>query len=568
MAVFLNKYKNNKIGAYSWRYALASLFFAAGLISASPAFAGAEIDGIARNMVQSSDQLPALLSGLAYLLALLFTVTGVLKLKEHVSNPQQTPLRSALIRFLVGGALLALPIMYEAMMLTFNGGVNPDFDGNTTAIQFLATLLGSLAALVPLSNANAIMDSIIDSIEETPALVSAVAYLLALVFGISGLLKLKEHVENPEQVHLRESVVRLLAGGALFAIPIIYQGMMELVGAANIWGQIVSAFGAAGLIYSSYGFSICNPVGGLLGGIGGLLGLGNGATLGSSFCGLFFNAGAFPAFLTAISYLIGLILGVWGILKIKAHVLNPQQTSLWEGVSRLVAGGAFFSLPVVIEVARNTISPATTGILGAVAQRTTFNEAALACDGTSGLDGALYCMMNDLLTPVHVATNFFTTCAAFVFAMIGISRLMKTAQDGARGPGGLGTIMTFAAAGALLSYNSLVRAATVTLSLSAPGLSLTATRANMMYTKGLSAAEAQHVHTVISAIIKFMIIVGLISFVRGIFIVRSVAEGNSQASLMAGVTHMVGGALAVNLGPLINLVQNTLGVANYGIAFT
>jgi hypothetical protein len=182
-----------------------------------------------------------------------------------------------------------------------------------------------------------------------------------------------------------------------------------------------------------------------------------------------------------------LILGVWGILKIKAHVLNPQQTSLWEGVSRLVAGGAFFSLPVVIEVARNTISPATTGILGAVAQRTTFNEAALACDGTSGLDGALYCMMNDLLTPVHVATNFFTTCAAFVFAMIGISRLMKTAQDGARGPGGLGTIMTFAAAGALLSYNSLVRAATVTLSLSAPGLSLTATRANMMYTKGLSA---------------------------------------------------------------------------------
>jgi hypothetical protein len=98
---------------------------------ASPAFAGAEIDGIARNMVQSSDQLPALLSGLAYLLALLFTVTGVLKLKEHVSNPQQTPLRSSLIRFLVGGALLALPIVYQAMMVTFNAGVNPDFDGGT-----------------------------------------------------------------------------------------------------------------------------------------------------------------------------------------------------------------------------------------------------------------------------------------------------------------------------------------------------------------------------------------------------------------------------------------------------
>lgn len=568
MAVFLNKYKKNKIGACSWQYALAFVFSAAGLIFASPAFAGAEIDGIARNMVESSDQLPALLSGFAYLLALLFAVTGVLKLKEHVSNPQQTPLRSALIRFLVGGALLALPIIYQAMMVTFNAGVNPDFDGGTTAMDFLSNLLGSLAGLVPLSNVNNILDSIIDSIEETPALVSAVAYLLALVFGISGLLKLKEHVENPEQVHLREAVIRLLAGGALFAIPIVYQSMFELVGSANLWGQITSAFGAAGLIYSSYGMNICNPVGGLIGGIGAIFGIGNGPTLGNSFCGLFFNAGAFPAFLTAVSYLLGLILGVWGILKIKAHVLNPQQTSLWEGVSRLGAGGAFFSLPVIIEVARNTVSPATTAAIAAVAQRTTFNEAALACDGTSGLDGALYCMMADLLTPVHVAINFFTTCAAFVFAMIGISRLMKTAQDGARGPGGLGTVMTFAAAGALLSYNSLVRAATVTLSLSAPGISLTATRGTMQYAKGLSPAEQLHIHTVISAIIKFMIIVGLISFVRGIFIVRSVAEGNSQASLMAGVTHMVGGALAVNLGPLINLVQNTLGVAQYGIAFT
>lgn len=568
MAVFINKYKKIKIGAYSWRYALAAVFLAAGLTLPLTAYAGAEIDGIARNMVQSSDQLPGLIAALSYLIALVFAVTGVLKLKEHVSNPQQTPLRAALIRFLVGGALLALPMIYQAMAVTINAGQNPVYDGNTTAIDFLSNMLGDLAGLIPMSNVNNVLDSVMDSIEETPALVSAVAYLLALVLGVSGLLKLKEHVENPEQTHMREPVIRLLAGGALFAIPMVYSAMQELVGGANLWGQITAAFGAAGLIWSSYAMQACNPVGGLLGGIGGLLGIGGGPTLGDSFCGLFFNAGAFPAFLTAVSYLIGICLGVWGILKIKAHVLNPQQTSLWEGVSRLGAGGAFFALPVVIEVMRNTVSPATTAAIAAVAQRTTFNEAALACDGNSGLDGALYCMMDDLLGPVHVAINFFTTCAAFVFAMIGISRLMKSAQDGPRGPGGLGTIMTFAIAGALLSYNSLMRAATVSLSMSLPGISLTATRANMKYTKGLSAAEAQHIHTVISAIIKFMIIVGLISFVRGIFIVRSVAEGNSQASLMAGVTHMVGGALAVNLGPLINLVQNTLGIAQYGIAFT
>ena len=70
-----------------------------------------------------------------------------------------------------------------------------------------------------------------------------------------------------------------------------------------------------------------------------------------------------------------------------------------------------------------------------------------------------------------------------------------------------------------------------------------------------------------SAILKFLAIVGFVSFVRGIFIVRDVAEGNNQASIMAGMTHIIGGALAVNLGPLLTAVQTTLGITQYGITF-
>ena len=49
---------------------------------------------------------------------------------------------------------------------------------------------------------------------------------------------------------------------------------------------------------------------------------------------------------------------------------------------------------------------------------------------------------------------------------------------------------------------------------------------------------------------------------------RGVAEGSQQASVMSGVTHLIAGALAVNLGPLLNAVQVTLGITGYGIAFT
>jgi hypothetical protein len=150
-----------------------------------------------------------------------------------------------------------------------------------------------------------------------------------------------------------------------------------------------------------------------------------------------------------------------------------------------------------------------------------------------------------------------------IFLMIGVSRLIKSAQDGARGPGGMGTIMTFVVGGTLISYNELMRAFSTTL-FSNP---LTLTYAELQYTKGMAAAETASAHAVITAILKFVILIGLISFVRGLFIIRGVAEGNQQASVMAGVTHIVAGAAAVNLGPLINAVQNTLGITRYGITF-
>ena len=64
-----------------------------------------------------------------------------------------------------------------------------------------------------------------------------------------------------------------------------------------------------------------------------------------------------------------------------------------------------------------------------------------------------------------------------------------------------------------------------------------------------------------------MTIIGYISFLRGFFILKEVAEGGGQASLMAAVTHIFGGALAVNLGPLMNAVQSTLGLGTYGVVF-
>lgn len=73
---------------------------------------------IATNIVASIASLPGLLSGLAYMFGILLAVLGILKIKDHVENPGNTPLKDGAIRLAAGGALFALPIVYEAAFTT------------------------------------------------------------------------------------------------------------------------------------------------------------------------------------------------------------------------------------------------------------------------------------------------------------------------------------------------------------------------------------------------------------------------------------------------------------------
>ena len=105
--------------------------FSAGmLLSATHAHAAAaaasgggnNFNSIAQNIITSIASLPSLLSGIAYMFGILLGVLGILKIKDHVENPGQTPLKDGAIRLAAGGGLFALPIVYEAMTATIGEG--------------------------------------------------------------------------------------------------------------------------------------------------------------------------------------------------------------------------------------------------------------------------------------------------------------------------------------------------------------------------------------------------------------------------------------------------------------
>ena len=153
-------------------------------------------------------------------------------------------------------------------------------------------------------------------------------------------------------------------------------------------------------------------------------------------------------------------------------------------------------------------------------------------------------------------------------------RLLKSSQEGARGPGGIGTIMTLVIAGVFFSLDKVMGA----FSTSMFGTHVVSNGVNFKDKSGtiglgnvLDAASLGHVQAVISGVLAFMIIIGWISFIRGFMMLKEYADSGGQsqnASMMAAVTHIFGGALLVNLGPLLNVVQQTLGITKYGMLFS
>jgi hypothetical protein len=292
-------------------------------------------------------------------------------------------------------------------------------------------------------------------------------------------------------------------------------------------------------------------------GLNALLGLGackGNGQISDIICNVMGASSGLPGFITALGYTAGLILAITALLKLKDHVLNPSQTPLSDSLKRFLAGGAFFTLPLITEASQNLL---TNGSM-AMSKVTMYNGAVAG----GGLDGMMVALFLDIYEPLISLIFAFGYLAGLILTFVGISRILKTAQDGPRGPAGFGTIMCFVIAGVLFSLSSIMGAFSNSMFES----STVATFAILETSTGDTTID-DHILAMISTVLVFMTIIGYISFMRGFFIIKDVAEGSGQASLMAGVTHIFGGALAVNLGPLMNAVQSTLGLGSIGITF-
>ena len=132
----------------------------------------------------------------------------------------------------------------------------------------------------------------------------------------------------------------------------------------------------------------------------------------------------------------------------------------------------------------------------------------------------------------------------------GLFRLMRTSEDRWRAPSGTGTVLCFVAGTAMFSFPALLTSAELSLFGAGGGAS------SLSY----GGADSERYDALLQALFAIVQIIGLVSFLKGWFVLRTAADGHGRATMGSGAWHIVGGLLAWHIVPVLAAVQETTGI--------
>lgn len=282
-------------------------------------------------------------------------------------------------------------------------------------------------------------------------------------------------------------------------------------------------------------------------------GLKSANTLGDLICNVKTNAEPYKRILGAVAYISGAFMMVRGILMLKKQGENPNDPQTVKAVAHLFAAGALLAFPQFV----------------GVIQRTLFGQGSAAgkfgCDPSSssgigeggGLDLMMQRLVKDVHKPMFVLLSAISVITGLTLIFRGLMRGAKTGTD------------PRAADPKAIVANWVIGAILIAMGTSLPMImksifgessisnmnSASLIQWSNIVGSGVSADSADKT---MKAVLAFVQIIGGISFLRGWLMVKGHLEGG-QPPLAQGMTHIIGGALAINIDKALQIMDKTLG---------
>lgn len=264
----------------------------------------------------------------------------------------------------------------------------------------------------------------------------------------------------------------------------------------------------------------------------------------------FVASGEYQAIITIVTYvgwIAGAIYGIKTLGQLKDHSDNPNQTKLMKPLTSMVVTGLLMQQGALLDMLSTTLWGATqTNGIGTLIS----DPMAVDCKGQSDLACGAQHFAHSIPALEYMILIVSVGMGLFI-AFRGVFMLPQLEQ-GRVEPAKV--VWTFIAASILLSLPQVVN---ITMST----VYDTGVSGNVLTAKFNSAGggDLKSFYATIHAVLMFIQLLGLIAFVRGVLILKAIGE-NKDGAMGRALTHIFGGAAAMNIYWTTGVLANTFGM--------
>lgn len=270
---------------------------------------------------------------------------------------------------------------------------------------------------------------------------------------------------------------------------------------------------------------------------------------GGVFCNVFKNIGGLPFFVSAIAYVSGGAIFIRGVFDLVKRSSDPN-TPLRNGLLGLLVGSAIFAMPFLVQWLHNSIYPNTPEYTNFGCKAT----ASVAPGSPIPLDEMLANFVSNIYEPLVMLISALAVILGAFMIFYNMVKLSKFGTDGKSQH--LTPIIGSIVIGALLMAVGQTLDTSLTTLFGDKDI---AQYSSIAYDPGGS-FDMTRFNRAISAVFAFLYIIGLMSFVRGFFIMKNALEGNGQQTKGQAFTHIIAGTLLVNMPGFLHVIEQSTGI--------
>jgi hypothetical protein len=279
-------------------------------------------------------------------------------------------------------------------------------------------------------------------------------------------------------------------------------------------------------------------------------------TLGEMMCSVSNNIQPFRMIFVGIAYIGGALMLGTGFFQL-AFYTDVMNQGRQYGISRpkgyLVAGAAMLALPSFLSYMMNSIGLSGAGI-GGNGLSATGCYAPVAAGGGDGLDGLMRNLTTNIAGPI---VHLFSVISFLSGIYMVIRGLIKGSKFGQDAKATVGTIAANIVIGTILftigsSLDTIMATVFGDGNISGSGSVVSF----IGYNFGAGTGPFQDG---VTAALAFVQMIGMIAFIRGWLILKDAVEGLGQKTVAQGLTHILGGVLAINIYRFLDVMDWTFG---------